>query len=107
MANKPKKIERSWVKEAKPFERNNSNAAFYNSRTWRKFRKSFLDKNPLCVECMKDDLVVKATVADHIVRIEAGGDMLNEANLQALCSHHHNKKSGKESHGGYGVKSQK
>lgn len=105
MASKPNKIKRPWVQERKPFERDNSNSDFYNSRTWRNFRKSFIEKNPLCVECLKDDLVVKAVVVDHIVRIEAGGERLDENNLQSLCSSHHNKKSGKESHGGYGVKS--
>lgn len=97
MANKPKAVKRSWVVERKPFERDNSNAEFYNSWAWRKLRKLFLDKNPLCKHCEENDEVVKATVADHILPINSGGERLDEENLQALCERCHNKKSATES----------
>ncbi|MFT5760915.1 MAG: 5-methylcytosine-specific restriction protein A [Polaribacter sp.] len=97
MAKKPQTIKRSWVQERKPFERENSNTEFYNSWPWRKLRKRFLAANPLCVDCEAKDMITKSTVADHIVRINAGGEPLNEKNLQALCEHHHNKKSAFES----------
>jgi len=102
MPNKPKKINRSWIVERKPFERENSNREFYNSWSWRKLRKSFLEKNPLCKHCEEEGIISKATVADHKVRINAGGEALNEDNLQALCEMHHNKKSALESKGGMG-----
>lgn len=104
MPKKPKKIKRPWVNEYKPFERRVDNSRFYNSWSWRKLRKRFLDKNPLCVECSKGDVVVVATVADHVVPITLGGAKLDEDNLQALCKHHHNKKSSNESRWGKGGK---
>jgi hypothetical protein len=39
MANKPNKIERSWVPQRKAFEREKNNNEFYNSWPWRKFAK--------------------------------------------------------------------
>ena len=38
----------------------------YGSR-WNKARKRFLEKHPLCVECMKEGRYVKATDVDHVV----------------------------------------
>lgn len=103
MPSKPNKIKRSWVAETKPFERENSNQEFYNSRAWRKARKLFLDKNPLCKHCEVNNEVVKAKVVDHIVPINKGGEKLNESNFQSLCESCHNKKSASEANKGYGV----
>jgi 5-methylcytosine-specific restriction protein A len=104
MANKPNKIQRSWVPERVAFERENSNSVFYNSWPWRKFAKRFKQNNPLCIECLKLDLVIPVKVVDHIIAINAGGAKLDEANCQSLCESCHNRKSSNESRG-YGVKS--
>lgn len=106
MANKPNKIQRSWVPQRKAFERENTNTDFYNSWPWRKKAKAFKISNPLCVECLKKDLVVPVKVVDHIVAINAGGAKLDNNNLQSLCESCHNRKSAGESRG-YGVKSLK
>lgn len=103
MAKKPQTIKRSWVAERKPFERDNKNDTFYNSWSWRKIRKIFLSKNPLCKHCEANGVVEPATVVDHIKPINLGGDKLNEENFQSLCESCHNKKSSNESRGGYGV----
>lgn len=104
MANKPNKIIRSWVPQRVAFERENSNTDFYNSWPWRKFAKRFKQNNPLCVECLKKELVVLVKVVDHIIAINAGGAKLDESNCQSLCESCHNSKSSSESRG-YGVKS--
>lgn len=104
MANKPQKIVRSWVPQRAAFQRENSNSDFYNSWPWRKFAKRFKQSNPLCVECLKKDLVVPGKVVDHIKPINAGGEKLDEENCQTLCESCHNRKSSNESRG-YGVKS--
>lgn len=96
MPNKPKHINRSYIPEVKPFERDQSNDKFYNSWPWRKLRKRFLLNNPLCVHCNENDIITPATVVDHIVPINKGGAPLDELNLQPLCEHHHNSKSAKE-----------
>ena len=99
MAKAPKKVSRPWLPERKAFDREVKNEAFYNSWPWRKASKRWRDKNPLCVKCEVNGFVVKATVVDHIVRIEAGGDKLNEDNFQSLCTKCHNSKSGSEARG--------
>lgn len=100
MPERPKKIKRSWVAERKPFERENSNKEFYNSWPWRKLRRKQLDKFPLCKHCYDKDIITAATVADHIVPINLGGESLNEDNLQSLCESCHNKKSASEARKG-------
>jgi len=76
----------------------NANSAFYNSPAWRKNRLAYLMQNPYCVLCMEDDRIEPATVVDHIVRVNDGGDRMAWHNLQSLCSTCHNSKSGREAH---------
>jgi len=95
----PHTTPRPWMPKQQPHSgRSVDNSDFYNSMHWRKLRASFLQSNPLCVECSKNRAVVEATVADHIKPIAQGGSSLDESNLQSLCNYHHNKKSGKERH---------
>lgn len=97
MAKRLDSVKRPWVVERKPFERTvYSNSKFYNSRTWRKLRRSFLDENPLCVTCEANGEVTPATVADHIVPINKGGAELDVSNLQPMCARCHNAKSAKD-----------
>ena len=65
----------------------------YDSR-WRKARKLFLKANQLCVTCLADDRVTKATVVDHIVP-HRGDPVLfwDESNWQALCKRCHDRKT--------------
>lgn len=99
----PKKstiIKPQWVPERTAYgRRSQDNQKFYNGRPWRKVRKAFIDKHPLCVKCKEEGKSVAAKYVDHIQRIEDGGDKLNEENLQSLCKYHHDSKSGKEAHG--------
>jgi 5-methylcytosine-specific restriction protein A len=78
--------------------RKTDNQKFYNSQRWRKLRKRFLKENPLCVECEKVELIRGADMVDHIKTIGEGGARFDLNNLQPLCHHHHNIKSGKEAH---------
>jgi len=61
----------------------------YDNR-WRKFRKVYLMRNPLCVKCGKT-----AEVVDHIIPWDGNKEtLIQEDNLQALCKHCHNTKTG-------------
>ena len=68
----------------------------YDSR-WRKARRQFLQKHPLCVECQKEGRYVKATVVDHIVP-HRGNDKLfwDRSNWQPLCKRCHDRKTRRE-----------
>jgi len=108
MANKPKKVNRSWVKPREAFERERNESDFYyNGRKWRKIRKVQLEQFPLCCDCEAEGDVVVATVADHDIRAKVlmarGDDPYDMKWLKSRCKKHHDSKSGKERHyGGMG-----
>lgn len=66
----------------------------YGAR-WRRRRKMYLAKNPLCVECKKAGYTVAAALVDHIIPLSQGGKD-EEINYQSLCVMHHNQKIAKE-----------
>lgn len=78
-----------------------SNREVYNSTRWRKLREQVLYGNPFCVRCMDVGLLEPATVCDHVIPIEQGGEIWDINNLQGLCKSCHNSKSGKEAHEKY------
>ena len=105
MPTAPKKIKRSWVKETKPFEREQDNSWFYNSWAWRKFTKQFKQRHPLCeMKCKDEGIVSETKVVDHLERYSPtakGWDLkdLQDKYYQAGCHKCHNSRSGKQGHG--------
>src|SRR4051812_47790907 len=89
-------IHRPWLPVKQVSHASRSHSAVYQTKEWKADRRLHLAANPLCVECLIEDRSVPATVSDHIVPIEQGGDVWNWTNRQALCASHHNKKSAKE-----------
>lgn len=66
----------------------------YDSR-WRKARAAFLQRNPLCNECMKKGVLTPATVVDHVIPHRGDQKLFwDERNWQALCAECHNHKTG-------------
>lgn len=65
---------------------------------WQKIRKVHLQKNPLCVECMRTQgIVTVATVVDHITPHKGNRQLFYDiGNHQSLCVSCHNRKSAKE-----------
>lgn len=104
MPNRPKKVNRPWQSPRKPFGRRaKSHYDFYNSTRWRKKSKRYRDKHPYCVHCEKEGIVSAADVVDHIqglgYLLENSLDPYDDKELQGLCHHHHNRKSGRQAHG--------
>lgn len=66
----------------------------YDAR-WRSARKSFLERYPLCAECMRNGKLTPATVVDHI-KPHRGDQRLfwDMSNWQPLCKGCHDKKTG-------------
>jgi len=80
-------------KHSNLYERTSASKRGYDSR-WRKARKRFLKANPLCVECLKINRIVKATVVDHIIPHRGDKKLFwDENNWQALCKSCHDKKT--------------
>ena len=112
MPLKPKKIKRPWKNNERVAfgRRAKNNYEFYNSQRWRRVASLHKEKNPYCKKCLDEGRKTSVEFTDHIVRIEDGGEPYDENNLQSLCTHHHNQKSGKEAHGykeGMGSKHQR
>lgn len=71
---------------------------------WRARRKAHLERNPVCVMCLKESptRVTPATVADHIDAHK--GDKAkfdDDSNLQSLCESHHSQKTSTEDRGAW------
>ncbi len=62
---------------------------------WREARKLFLQKNPLCVSCMRDGKLTPATIVDHVIPHRGDQTLFwNKSNWQALCKRCHDRKTG-------------
>ena len=66
----------------------------YNAE-WRRARKAFLQKHPLCAECGKAGELIPATVVDHIIPHRGDQKLFwDENNWQPLCKDCHDRKTG-------------
>ena len=76
--------------------RGGADARGYNSE-WRRARKAFLQKHPLCAECGKAGKLTPATVVDHIIPHRGDKRLFwVEKNWQPLCKSCHDQKTGHE-----------
>ena len=81
-----------------------SAAARGYGRRWRKARKTFLARHPLCAMCRAEGRVVAATLVDHIVPHRGGQALFwDRRNWQPLCDSHHG--SAKQRHEARGYSS--
>jgi 5-methylcytosine-specific restriction endonuclease McrA len=90
------RIGRPWVKPKPASHASRSHHPIYQTKAWKADRAAHLAAHPLCVECEELNQSIPATVSDHIIPIEQGGDVWDWLNRQPLCASHHNKKSAKE-----------
>ena len=64
--------------------------ALYHTKAWRKLRNAFLAEHPVCAICHNR----RATTVDHITPHRGDEELFfSEANLQALCSRCHSRKT--------------
>ena len=74
--------------------RGSADARGYNAE-WRRARKAFLQKHPLCAECRKNGKLTPATVVDHIIPHRGDRKLFwDENNWQPLCKGCHDQKTG-------------
>jgi 5-methylcytosine-specific restriction enzyme A len=67
--------------------------AFYSSARWMRLRDVFLRANPLCTDCLAEDVLTPAEIAHHKLERLARPDLaLIEMNLEPLCWIHHSKR---------------
>ena len=72
-------------------------APYLYGERWRRARKAFLAKHPVCVQCEREGKLAAASVVDHI-RPHRGDLALfwDINNWQALCKQHHDRKTATE-----------
>lgn len=64
---------------------------------WRRYRASFLQANPWCVQCARVGTATPATVVDHIVPHRGDQELFwSPENHQALCKRCHDTKTARE-----------
>lgn len=99
----PKWVEQqSDTKRAKLYD--SSEDVLYQSYKWKKMRKLYLSKHPLCEKCKAIGLTTASNTVDHVVPISIGGSRWSWFNWMALCQQCHQVKSNKE-RGGWTVRS--
>lgn len=70
---------------------------FYDTQRWRRFRRWFLARHPLCeMDCKTQGRATAATDVDHITPLAQGGAPLDEANCRAGCHSCHSRRTAKE-----------
>lgn len=93
--------------QAKARERRGTAAQRGYDHKWQKYRKLYLQHNPICVRCDSElGLITTATVVDHIKPVEHGQhDPLfwAHSNHQSLCRSCHSWKTRVIDRKGYGV----
>lgn len=73
---------------------------FYQSKTWKMFRKGYFARHPFCVDCQKEGRNVFAVVLDHIWQRSKGGpDYPEDSGLRGLCKHHDSVRQAQQSRG--------
>lgn len=70
---------------------------FYSSNSWQRLRLYKLSIDPLCEICLKQNLLVEATIVDHKESLTDNyNKRLDLDNLQSLCKTCHDRKTNEE-----------
>lgn len=70
---------------------------FYHSKEWKKTSQLYKLNHPCCEECLKEGVIRKTDVTDHIIELrDDWSKRLDENNFQSLCHYHHNLKTRRE-----------
>jgi 5-methylcytosine-specific restriction protein A len=76
--------------------RPSASARGYGSR-WRRARRAFLARYPLCAACQDHGRLVPATTVDHVVPHRGDQDLFwDERNWAAMCKRCHDAKTARE-----------
>lgn len=83
----------TWGKKNSTEYRSNSAKRGYD-HIWRKFRKKYLQDNPLCMDCNRDGRVTAALEVHHIKKVAERPDLrLSVNNCMALCKACHSRRT--------------
>jgi len=78
-----------------PDTRESSSKRGYNY-AWQKFRKWFLSKHPLCLDCLDRGIYMPAVDIHHLTKLRADkSKKYDESNLRPLCGDCHKARTAK------------
>lgn len=70
---------------------------FYKTKQWQRLSRLHRINNPMCEQCLKNGIVRKADLVDHIIEIRDDWEKrFDEDNLQSLCHSCHWQKTKEE-----------
>jgi len=70
---------------------------FYQTKEWKATRNYYIELNPLCEECLRNDIITPGVDIDHIQPLATNYELrLDLNNLQTLCKRCHQQKSANE-----------
>jgi 5-methylcytosine-specific restriction enzyme A len=72
---------------------------WYRSERWRQRAKAQINAEPLCAQCLADDKITAASVADHNPPHNGVWNAFRLGPLQSLCAECHARKRGLDLHG--------
>jgi 5-methylcytosine-specific restriction enzyme A len=75
--------------------------AWYHTARWGARRSYQLRVHPLCAMCLRDGVVERASVVDHVVPHNGEINRFWLGELQSLCVDHHNRSKQQVEHRGY------
>ena len=94
-----RKAQPQWVNDTKRKYQKTTKSFDYGTRQWKNFAKDHKRNSPYCAHCILEGKYKLGEVSDHIIPINRGGSVWDEANLQNLCRYHDNVKRSRESRG--------
>ena len=73
----------------RPAERRGSAARRGYDHRWRRLRRWFLARHPLCTACLEAGRTTPAAHVHHVKPLRSGGERFDPGNLMALCGSCH------------------
>ena len=98
MPNFDRPIKPSWIDKKPHNHDTRAKDKMYHTTRWRQLREYILNREPMCRLCEAEGRRTPAKVIDHKIPIQFGGDRWSLDNLQPLCTHCDNVKTGEDSH---------
>lgn len=83
------------MRKAGERERGTAHQRGYTAR-WRRVRKRYASRNPMCEDCLAAGRAVPLDVVDHVIPLAAGGAAFDPRNLRSLCNPCHGKKTAQD-----------
>ena len=94
MPHRARKFSERWPRpKPPPTESRLAANRFYAGTRWRNLRREILRDAYKCIECDRSGILEPATEVDHIQPLSRGGAPYDPANLQALCTPCHSRKT--------------